>query len=142
MNEIFIDNSILEEQKIIAATIKSEFQKQGIFPKIYIETYGCQQNDADSERIMGACKLCGYTPTDKIERADLVVINTCAIREHAELKAFSNAGEIRRLKEKNKNMIFALCGCMAQEKHVRDKLYKSYPYIDVVFGTDMHHRVP
>lgn len=142
MTEIFIDNSEIEKQKQIAKAVKSGFESSGLKPLVYAETYGCQQNEADTERILGACSMCGYSVTREMEKADLIIINTCAIREHAELKVLSNTGAVKRLKEANRNLIVVLCGCMAQEKHVREKLYKSYPYIDVVFGTDRHHQVP
>ncbi|CDD03069.1 tRNA-i(6)A37 thiotransferase enzyme MiaB [Ruminococcus sp. CAG:382] len=71
-----------------------------------------------------------------------MLVNTCAIREHAELKVFSKTGGLKKIKEKNPDMIVMLCGCMAQEPHVGEKIKKSYPYVDVVFGTDKNHRLP
>ena len=110
--------------------------------KVYISTFGCQQNEADSERLMGLACLMGYERTEDMEEADLIIFNTCAIREHAELKALSKAGALRKLKERNKDIVTALCGCMAEQPHRRQQIFKSYPYIDIVFGTDRVHTLP
>ena len=88
-------------------------------PKFYIETAGCQQNEADSEKITGmACDL-GYSVTDKKEEADLILLNTCAVREQAELKSLSHTGHLKHLKEKNTKLIVGLCGCMVQQDQER-----------------------
>ena len=110
--------------------------------KACVITFGCQQNEADSERIAGALRLCGYEVTADSGEADLIIINTCAIREHAEIRALSEAGQFKNRKEQNRALKIGLCGCMVQQAHRREQIYKSYPYVDFVFGTDMHHRVP
>jgi len=110
--------------------------------KACIITFGCQQNEADSERIAGALRLCGYEMTDSPGEAKLIIINTCAVREHAEIRALSEAGQFKNRKERERGLKIGLCGCMAQQAHRREQIYKSYPYVDFVFGTDMHHRVP
>lgn len=142
MIDIFVPEAQIAAQKQIAEKLRDRFALLGISPKVYAETYGCQQNEADTERLLGIAAECGYTVTDSVDNADLVLINTCAIREHAELKVFSKTGGLKKLKEKNPGMIVMLCGCMAQEAHVGEKIKKSYPYVDVVFGTDMNHRLP
>ncbi len=142
MSEIFVSSDKTEIQNGYAQKIKSRFESKGISPRVYAETYGCQQNEADTERLLGLALDCGYTVTDSLENADLVLINTCAIREHAELKVFSKTGGIKKLKEQKPDMLVMLCGCMAQEAHVCEKIKKSYPYVDVVFGTDMNYRLP
>lgn len=139
LNDVFISNEIIENQFAVAARIKSLI---GVGKTAYISTFGCQQNEADSERIMGICNMMGYGAAKTMEEADLIIFNTCAIREHAELKVLSKAGAIRKLKEQNRGLITALCGCMAEQPHRRAKLLSSYPYIDFIFGTDRLHTLP
>ncbi|MEA4832448.1 MAG: tRNA (N6-isopentenyl adenosine(37)-C2)-methylthiotransferase MiaB [Oscillospiraceae bacterium] len=111
-------------------------------PGIYIETYGCQQNEADSEKILGMAEKIGYTEVDTKEEADLIVVNTCAVREHAELKALSNTGQLKHIKEKNPDLIIAVCGCMIQQEHRKEDIKNKYPYVDFIFGTNMTDRFP
>jgi len=111
-------------------------------PKAFIHTYGCQGNVADSERIMGMLGSMGYEFCDELSQADFVLYNTCAVREHAEDRVFGNVGILKKYKEENRSLITALCGCMMQQQHVRDKIYKSYPYVDIVFGTNVVYRLP
>ena len=110
--------------------------------KACVITFGCQQNEADSERIAGALDMCGYEMTQDSGEADLIIINTCAVREHAEIRALSEAGQFKNRKEQDRVLKIGLCGCMVQQSHRREQIYKSYPYVDFVFGTDMHHRIP
>lgn len=138
MDNIFIPKHEIEKQKAIAAELHKTLSDK----KAAVQTYGCQQNEADSERISGWLSLCGYEITEDALQADLVIINTCAIREHAELRVLSGTGQLKKQKEKNKDMLIGICGCMIQEKHRREQIKKSYPYVDFVFGTDMLHRVP
>ncbi|MBQ5994332.1 MAG: tRNA (N6-isopentenyl adenosine(37)-C2)-methylthiotransferase MiaB [Clostridia bacterium] len=111
-------------------------------PLAFIHTYGCQGNVADSERIMGMLSQMGYSFTEELSEADFVLYNTCAVREHAEDRVFGNVGILKKYKEENRNLIISLCGCMMQQEHIRDKIYKSYPYVDLVFGTQAIHRLP
>lgn len=111
-------------------------------PLCYLHSYGCAQNVSDGEKIMGLLKDCGYGFTDKTENADLVVLNTCAVRENAEDRVFGNIGELKRLKEKNRNMVIAVCGCMTQQKHIADRIMESYHQVDIVFGTYGAERLP
>jgi len=105
-------------------------------PLVYVETYGCQQNEADSEKLLGmACEV-GYTPCDDKENADLIIVNTCAVREHAELKALSNTGQLKHIKEKNPRLLIGVCGCMVQQEHRTGDIKHRYPYVDFVFGTN------
>lgn len=104
--------------------------------RVWIKTFGCQQNEADSEKLLGICELCGYTPTDDPAQADLILINTCAIREHAELRALSGAGQLKKLKADKPRLLIAVCGCMVEQEHRRRQLFTSYPYVDFLFGTD------
>ncbi len=138
MNDIFVPCGEIQKQYEIAASLKSETAGK----KACVITFGCQQNENDSERIAGALVLCGYEITSNSDEASLIIINTCAIREHAEVRALSEAGQFKGRKEKDRSIRIGLCGCMAQQSHRRDQIYKSYPYVDFVFGTDMHHRLP
>ena len=105
-------------------------------PLAFVHSYGCQQNVNDGERIKGVLVDIGYGLCDKPEDADLILFNTCAVREHAEQRVFGNVGALKGLKEKKPGLIIGLCGCMANQKHVVEKLRKSYPYVDLVFGVD------
>ena len=109
--------------------------------KYSILTMGCQLNENDSEKICGMLEQMGYKPTDNIQEANLAVFNTCCVRENAEERLFGKIGELKNLKEKN-NLIIAIGGCMMQEKHIIEKLKKSFHYIDIIFGTHTLHKLP
>lgn len=111
-------------------------------PKAYVHTYGCQGNVSDSERIKGRLSQMGYVFTENKEEADFVLFNTCAVREHAEDRVFGNVGALKPIKTKRKDMIIALCGCMMQQPHVSERIKRSYPYVNLVFGTFVIHRFP
>lgn len=111
-------------------------------PTAFIHTYGCQGNVADSEHIKGMLIEMGYELTDEIETADFILYNTCAIREHAEDRVFGNVGAIKKLKTDNPRLIIALCGCMMQQAHIADKIKNSYPFVNLVFGTHVTHKLP
>ena len=106
-------------------------------PTAYVETYGCQQNEADSEKIRGYLSQSGYRIVGEAEGADVVVMNTCAIREHAEQRVFGNLGALTHTKRRHPAQKIFLCGCMAGETKVSDRIKKSYPHVDGVFST--HH---
>ncbi|MBP5269387.1 MAG: tRNA (N6-isopentenyl adenosine(37)-C2)-methylthiotransferase MiaB, partial [Clostridia bacterium] len=103
--------------------------------KYYIRTFGCQQNEADSERIAGLCEEMGFSGTDTPGDADLIVVNTCAVREHAEKRALSVIGQYKHIKKEKPDMIIAVCGCMVSQGRRADQLKTSYPYVDFSFGT-------
>lgn len=109
---------------------------------VFIQTFGCQQNEADSERIAGMAEHMGYTATDDPAIADLIIVNTCAVREHAELKALSITGQFKHLKERKKSLLIGICGCMVSQEHRKDDIKKRYPYVDFLFGTSMLWRFP
>ncbi|MCI6639681.1 MAG: tRNA (N6-isopentenyl adenosine(37)-C2)-methylthiotransferase MiaB [Pygmaiobacter massiliensis] len=111
-------------------------------PLAYIHSFGCQQNVNDGEKIKGVLLALGYGLTDKAEGADLVVFNTCAVREHAEQRVYGNIGALKNLKLANPKMMIAVCGCMVQQKHVVDKVRQSYPYVDIVFGVNAIDTLP
>ena len=102
---------------------------------------GCQLNENDSEKICGMIEKMGYNKTNTLEEADLVVFNTCCVRENAEDKLFGKLGEVKKIKEK-RGTIIAIGGCMMQEKHIQEKLRKSYPFFDLIFGTHTLHKFP
>lgn len=139
-----ISEEELARQHRFAEEVKSVLQAKyyDAPPKAFIHTYGCQGNVADSERIRGLLCAVGYVPTESIEEADLILYNTCAIREHAEDRVFGNIGAIKRYKTAKPDLIIALCGCMMQQAHVREKIYKSYPFVNLVFGTHAMHLLP
>ena len=117
--------------------IAAYWHDQGRTPTAYVETYGCQQNEADSEKIRGYLTQSGYTIQQEAEGADVVVMNTCAIREHAEQRVFGNLGALTHTKRRHPEQKIFLCGCMAGETKVSDRVRKSFPYVDGVFST--HH---
>lgn len=111
-------------------------------PMAYIRTYGCQQNVADSETIKGMLAQMGYGFTDSPENADFILFNTCAVREHAEDRVFGNVGAIKSIKKKHPSVLIALCGCMMEQEHIAKRIYKSFPFVGLVFGTHCLHEFP
>lgn len=111
-------------------------------PLALVDTYGCQQNEADSERLRGYLAQMGYDFTQDERAADVIVVNTCAIREHAELRVLGNVGALAHTKRENPGQIICLCGCMAQEPHMAQKIKQSYRQVDLVFGPHALWRFP
>lgn len=111
-------------------------------PKAYTHTFGCQQNEADTERIRGMLSEMGYEMTDTPDEADFILFNTCAVREHAEDRAFGNVGALRHLKKDRPGIVIAMCGCMAQQEKNVEKIKKSYPQVNLLFGTHALWRFP
>lgn len=110
--------------------------------RAYTHTFGCQQNEADTERIRGMLREMGYEMTDDVNNADFILFNTCAVREHAEDRAFGNIGSLSHLKKRRPEVIIALCGCMAQQEKNVEKIKKSYPQVSLLFGTHALWRFP
>ena len=123
----------LEKQLAYCNEIKLLWYDRGVTPKAYVETYGCQQNEADSEKIRGVLQESGYAICDTAEGADVVVMNTCAIREHAEQRVFGNLGALTHTKRRHPGQKIFLCGCMAGQEHVVNRLRNSYPMWTVCF---------
>ncbi len=135
--------SPMDEQSVYASRVADKLtERYAKKPKACIETYGCQQNVSDSEHIKGMLKTMGYELTDDSAEADFVLFNTCAVREHAEARVYGNLGALKHLKRRNPDMIIAICGCMVQQQTVADRIKKSYPYVDLLFGTHVTHRLP
>lgn len=134
----------LDRQAQYAAMAESVLQSRypDRRPRAFVHTYGCQGNVADGEKIKGILESLGYALTDEIEESDLVLYNTCAIREHAQDRVFGNVGKRKAWKEADRSRILALCGCMMQQDYVAEKIKKSYPYVDLVFGTHVIHKLP
>lgn len=133
------DQAFIEQANEIEQ-IKSMSELQGL--KYHILTYGCQMNEHDSEKMSGMLEDMGYLETPDTQTADLIIINTCAVRENAEMKVLGNIGHLKPIKEENPNLIIAICGCMMQEPEMVEKIKKSYPYVDLVFGTHNYHSLP
>ncbi len=132
-----ISQEALQRQYSFCARIEALWHDRAITPNAYVETYGCQQNEADSEQLRGLLSQCRYNMISTAEGADVVIMNTCAIREHAEQRVFGNLGALTHTKRRHPGQKIFLCGCMAGQDHVVQRIKKSYPHVDGVFST--HH---
>ncbi|WP_214482761.1 tRNA (N6-isopentenyl adenosine(37)-C2)-methylthiotransferase MiaB [Bacillus sp. SM2101] len=110
--------------------------------KFYIRTYGCQMNEHDTEVMAGILLGLGYESTDTVDDADIILLNTCAIRENAENKVFGELGHLKHLKKNNPNVLLGVCGCMSQEESVVNKILQKHHHVDMIFGTHNIHRLP
>ncbi len=115
---------------------------RGPVPVAYVRTYGCQQNVADGEKIKGLLSEMGFSFADSPEDADFILFNTCAVREHAEDRVFGNVGALKNIKRRHPSTIIAVCGCMTEQERVVERFKKSYPFVNIVFGTHVIHRLP
>ncbi|RKJ81802.1 tRNA (N6-isopentenyl adenosine(37)-C2)-methylthiotransferase MiaB [Butyricicoccus sp. 1XD8-22] len=127
---------------LIAARNAEAAKTSGRRPRAVAHTFGCQQNFADTERIAGMLSEMGYDLSDDVNDAELILYNTCAVREHAESRALGNVGALTHVKKAHPETVIALCGCMVQQKQVAEKVKKSYPHVDLVFGTHALWRFP
>ncbi|MFR5874873.1 MAG: tRNA (N6-isopentenyl adenosine(37)-C2)-methylthiotransferase MiaB [Eubacterium sp.] len=139
-----ISSDELNEQKRYADKTAALLNKRynGEQPLACVVTYGCQQNVADSEKIKGMLSEMGYGFTEDRLNAKLIIFNTCAVREHAEDRVFGNVGALKKYKLQNPDVIISLCGCMMQQKHIAEKIKSSFPFVDLVFGTHVVHKIP
>lgn len=137
---VFIDQLKLHEQEMNMTKIRELLC--GKNSRYAVHTFGCQQNEADSERIRGMLENMGYTRTFSNDEADIIIVNTCAIREHAESKVFGVIGEFKHNKALKPDMIVAVCGCMAQRPGIAERIRESYKHVDIVFGTHALWRFP
>jgi len=133
-NQTVIDHSFFN--------IPEEYTHLGVHKHYYLRTYGCQANERDSETLRGMLELMSFSEVATPDEADVIIMNTCAIRKNAEDKVFGELGQLRRLKYQNPDLMFVVCGCMAQEENVIETILKTYPHIDVIFGTHNIHRFP
>ncbi len=138
------EKELLEKQKEYTELLRDilPLRYSTEHPKAFVHTYGCQQNVADSERIKGMLEQAGCEMTEEKEKADIILFNTCAVREHAEDRVFGNVGALKALKRSKPSLLIALCGCMMEQEHIAEKIYKSFPYVGLVFGTHVIHRFP
>lgn len=137
------NNHSLETQTEYAKRVFSiAIERYGASPKAAVITFGCQQNVSDSERLKGMLVSMGYSITETLENADFIIFNTCAVREHAEDRVYGNIGMTKKIKQERPNTVVAVCGCMVQQETVAERIKKSYPYVDIVMGTHVLHRLP
>ena len=131
---VLIPQADLDRQREFEEKIRGLFAAREAHPAACVDTFGCQQNVADGQKLMGMLEASGFTLTQDPKEADLVLLNTCAIREHAEDRVFGNLGALTHTKKENPEQVICLCGCMAQEPRVSERIKKSYPHVDLVFG--------
>ena len=129
-------------QREYTRKISNYFSSRGIIPKAHVHTFGCQQNMSDGEKIKGMLSEMGYELIGKPDGADLVIFNTCAVRENAEDRVFGNLGALKHEKARNSEMIIAVCGCMTEQGHIVERIKRSFPHVDLVFGTNALHTLP
>jgi tRNA-2-methylthio-N6-dimethylallyladenosine synthase len=139
---VLVSGADIARQREFTAKIKAMFQARGAHPTACVDTFGCQQNVADGQRLMGMLEEMGFTLVSSPEEADTAILNTCAVREHAEDRVFGNLGALSHAKRANPEMVIALCGCMAQEPRVSARIKKSYPYVNLVFGPQALWKLP
>ena len=137
-----ISPEMIQEQLDICQQIQGLFSAEAKARLACIDTYGCQQNEADSERLRGFLAQMGYGFTGDENEADIVILNTCAIREHAEQRVYGNVGALSHTKRRKPSQVICVCGCMAQREAVAEKIRKSFHHVDLVFGTHMLWRFP
>jgi tRNA-2-methylthio-N6-dimethylallyladenosine synthase len=133
-NDIPIERLIFDLPEVV--------RDMGKARKYYLRTYGCQANERDGETIAGILQAMGYTMTTSAEDADFILLNTCAVRKNAEDKVFGEIGNFKHLKATNPDLILGVCGCMPQEEEVVNTILKTYPHVDLIFGTHNIHRLP
>jgi len=126
----------------VRSVVLGQKEETGEVKYAFVQTFGCQQNEADSEKIAGMCVSMGYEICSEPALADLIMVNTCAVREHAEQKALSIIGQYKHLKVAKPDMLIGVCGCMVTQDHRKETIKHSYPYVDFVLGTSSLHRLP
>ena len=136
-------NALFEHQNEYANRVFAlARERYGNNPTACVITFGCQQNVSDSERLKGMLTSMGYSIVEEPQKANFIIFNTCAVREHAEDRVYGNIGTTKKIKQENPGTIVAICGCMVQQEQVAAKIKKSYPYVDIVMGTHVEHRLP
>ena len=137
-----ISDEEMAQQREYIYKIRKNIENRSVHPLAFVETYGCQQNSSDSEKIKGMLYDMGYDFCDKASEADFILYNTCAVRENAELRVFGNLGALKNIKRKREDVIIAVCGCMMQQEHIANKIKSRYKHVDLVFGTHALYRFP
>ena len=139
---VLLDEAQMARQRDFEQKIRTIHEMRGVTPKALVDTFGCQQNVADSQNIMGMLRAMGCELTEEVKEADIVVLNTCAIRDHAEKRVYGTLGALTHTKKANPEQIICLCGCMAQRSEVAEKVRKSYRHVDLVFGPQAMWKFP
>ena len=140
--DVLIPAADIERQREFTQKIRALHEAREAHPTACVDTFGCQQNVADGQQLMGMLEEMGFTLVRDPAEADLALLNTCAVREHAEDRVFGNLGALSHAKKANPAMILGLCGCMAQEERVSQRVKQSYPYVNLVFGPQSMWRFP
>ncbi len=140
--EVLVTKEELNIQKKYALKVSSYYAIRGKRPKALVETFGCQQNENDSERIMGMLEAMGFTFTDDENEADFILYNTCAVREGAEMRVLGNIGALKKIKEKRPELIIGICGCMMQQESMVKRIKAKFKHVTVVFGTHSLYNFP
>ena len=140
--DVLVPAEDLARQRDFQEKIRRVFEARQAHPRACVDTFGCQQNVADGQKLMGMLAECGFTLTEDVKEADLVILNTCAIREHAEQRVFGNLGILTHTKKENPEQVICLCGCMAQEERVSKRIKESYRHVDLVFGPQALWKFP
>lgn len=134
----------LSKQAAFSADVAEimDVRRKGEMPLACVRTYGCQQNVADGEKIKGMLHEMGFDFTEDETKADLILFNTCAIRKHAENRIYGHVGALKNIKQQNPSVVIAICGCMMEQERVSEQIKKSFPYVNIVFGTHVLHKLP
>ncbi len=140
--EVLVSKEEFAQQLEFAQKVREMYAENGKTPKALVETYGCQQNENDSERIKGMLSQMGFSFTDSRDDADFILFNTCAVREGAEMRVLGNIGALKHAKAKRQDLIVGICGCMMQQEHMVKKLKSKYKHVSVIFGTHSLYRFP
>ncbi|NLY43854.1 MAG: tRNA (N6-isopentenyl adenosine(37)-C2)-methylthiotransferase MiaB [Clostridiaceae bacterium] len=144
--EVYLSEEQIQKQKEIMARIRErmdiEKQRSGKDKLAFIQSYGCQQNENDAERLRGMLREMGYSFTNNKEEADLILYNTCCVRENAELRVFGNVGALKHLKARKPHLLIGVCGCMMQQEHIVKEIKTRYKHVDMVFGTHTLYKFP
>ncbi len=139
---VIVPKSEIEAQKEYSKKVREYYSSKGKTPLALVETYGCQQNENDSERIKGMLFEMGFSFTDDEEKADFILYNTCAVREGAEMRVLGNIGALKRIKEKRPELIVGICGCMMQQESMSKRIKSKFKHVTVVFGTHSVYNFP
>ncbi len=139
---VTVSEEELKEQRFFIQRVRAVTHLFGHKPMAYTHSYGCQQNVSDSEKLDGMLEEMGFGFADSPENADLVLYNTCAVRENAENRVFGNVGALKHAKRRNPEMVIAVCGCMVQQEHIAQRMKERFPYVDLIFGTHVLHKFP
>ncbi len=136
------DKNILEAMKYIRRQNELYYNRTGRKKLAMITTYGCQMNVHDSEKLRGMLNYMGYADTENKENADLIIYNTCCVREHAEERVYGNVGALYSLKQERPDLIIGICGCMMQQEGMAENVARRFPFVDIIFGTHNLHSFP